>query len=89
MTAPPWLMWKWIKILMWKFLRGGYIYFIGYTQYGPITNGGIRARSDATIRYRTILHVRLFQILEYCDKSCSVDIEKTFAFVSLSFKNTF
>ena len=25
-------------------------------QYGPITNGGIRARGDAAVRYRTILH---------------------------------
>ena len=36
-----------------------------YTQYGPITNGGVRAHSDggvrahgdATVRYRTILRV--------------------------------
>ena len=28
-----------------------------HTQYGPITNGNVRARGDAVIRYRTILHV--------------------------------
>ena len=28
-----------------------------YMQYGPIMNGGIRARGDATVRYRTILRV--------------------------------
>ena len=26
-------------------------------QYGPITNGGVRARSDAAVHYKTILHV--------------------------------
>jgi hypothetical protein len=30
-----------------------------YTQYGSITNGGIRAHGDAAICYRTILHVLL------------------------------
>ena len=28
-----------------------------YTQYGPITNGGITARPNAAVRYRTILRV--------------------------------
>jgi hypothetical protein len=28
-----------------------------YTQYGPITNGSVRTRSDAASCYRTILHV--------------------------------
>ena len=31
--------------------------FAVYTQYGPITNGGITARPDAAICYRTILRV--------------------------------
>ena len=30
---------------------------MNYTQYGPITNGGVTARPDATIHYRTILRV--------------------------------
>ena len=28
-----------------------------FTQYGPITNGGVRAHGDAAVRYRTILSV--------------------------------
>ena len=28
-----------------------------YTQYCPITNGGVRARSDTAVHYRTILRV--------------------------------
>ena len=28
-----------------------------YTQYSPITNGGVTARPDAAVRYRTILRV--------------------------------
>ena len=33
-------------------------YSATYTQYGPITNGGIRACDDATVRYKTILRVQ-------------------------------
>ena len=28
-----------------------------YTGYGPIRNGGVRARGNAAVRYRTILRV--------------------------------
>ena len=31
--------------------------FDKYTQSGPIMNGGVMARSDAAVRYRTILRV--------------------------------
>ena len=39
-----------------------------YTQYGPITNGGIRARCDAAVCYRTILsvHTSRFTIGALC-----------------------
>ena len=30
-----------------------------YMQYGPITNCGVRVRSDAAVHYRTILRVGL------------------------------
>ena len=30
---------------------------LSYTQYGPIMNGGVEARDDAAICYRTILRV--------------------------------
>ena len=32
---------------------------LGYTQSGPIMNGGVMARGDAAVRYRTILRVHI------------------------------
>ena len=38
-----------------------------YTQYGPITNSGVRARGDATVCYRTILRVKsTYLFLKLC-----------------------
>jgi hypothetical protein len=41
-----------------------WVCFNTYTQYGPITNGSVRARSDAALRFRTILRVVSF--ISFC-----------------------
>ena len=39
-----------------------------YTQYGPITNGGVRVHGDAAVRYMTILcvgYIAFFQLRNF------------------------
>ena len=43
-----------------------------YTQYGPIMNGGVRARGDTAVPYRTILRVMAIGIT-YCFLNASVN----------------
>ena len=38
---------------------------MNYMQYGPITNGGVTARPDTNVHYRTILRV-MGSLLAFC-----------------------